>query len=98
MAFDFKLSLSVSSSPKFHRGESRMGQWADKYFDRLVELEGTEHLKIKQQVLERQQILAAAPDRWEGLVEGILEETNDLNNMRPGLVEIKDESRNTFQV
>jgi hypothetical protein len=68
-----------------------MGLWANKFFDRLVEREGDEHLKIQQQVLERQQILATAPDLWEQLIHGIHEEANDLNGMRPGLVTIKEQ-------
>ena len=69
-----------------------MGLWARKFFDKLVEREGIAHLKIQQQVLERQQILATAPELWEQLTDGIHEEANDLNGMRPGLVTIKEES------
>jgi hypothetical protein len=91
MPFDFKLSLSVSSSPKSHKGELTMGQWANTFFDKLIEREGADHLKIQQQVLERQQILATAPELWQQVTDGIHQEVNDLNGMRPGLVVIKGE-------
>ena len=67
-----------------------MGEWARKFFDKVVEREGTDHLKIQHQVLERQQILATAPDLWEQMTRGIHEEINDLHDMRPGLVTIKE--------
>lgn len=68
-----------------------MGDWARRFFDNLVQREGDDHTKIQQQVLERQQILATAPELWKQLAYGIREEANDLNDMRPGLVTIKDE-------
>ena len=66
-----------------------MGEWANRFFERLIEREGNDHLKIQQQVLERQQILATAPELFQQLTDGIHREANDLNDMRPGLVTIK---------
>lgn len=43
------------------------------------------------EVLDREQILASAPSLWEVLTEGITDEANDLNEMRPGLASIKDQ-------
>jgi hypothetical protein len=90
MAFDLKLTLSVSSSPsQFDKGVSTMGIWAKKLFQRIADREGQDHARIQKEVLDREQILASAPSLWEVLTEGITHEADDLNEMRPGLASIK---------
>src|ERR1051325_6728895 len=96
MAFDFKVSLSLSSSPTSHTlNQPRrltMGKWADIVFAKIVEREGTEHYKIQKEVMDRERVIATAPELWQQLADEILEEANDLNSKRAGLVKIKDES------
>jgi hypothetical protein len=92
MRFDFELKLGVSSSPsQSHKGELAMGDWARMMFQKLADREGRDHQRIQKEVLDRQQTLASAPELWEALSDMILEEVKELNEMRPGLVKIKDQ-------
>lgn len=68
-----------------------MGEWARTLFQRIADREGTDHMRIQKEVLDREQVLASAPSLWEVLTEQIVDEANDLNEMRPGLASIKDQ-------
>jgi hypothetical protein len=68
-----------------------MGIWAKKLFQRIAEREGKDHARIQKEVLDREQVLASAPSLWEVFTEQIIDEVNDLNEMRPGLASIKDQ-------
>lgn len=72
-----------------------MGRWADKVFQKIVEREGESHDKIQKEVLDRQRVLASAPDLWRDLASGILGEAGDLNSKRPGLAKITNNSDST---
>ena len=68
-----------------------MGEWAKAAFKRLQEREGKSHDENQQRALDRQQILATAPDLWEQLTDGILEEVSDFESMRPDILKAQDE-------
>ena len=68
-----------------------MGKWAKAAFERLKQREGKDHARIQKEVLERQQVLAEAPDLWSQLLDGITEEVDDFERLRPGLLEKNDD-------
>ena len=45
-----------------------MGEWAKKAFGRLREYEGHEHDENQRHALERHQVMADAPVRWQELI------------------------------
>src|ERR1044072_1714746 len=68
MAFDFKLSLRVSSGPSVpERGVGMSDGWAKRKLQQLAEREESAKEKTSADLLERQQVLAEAPLLWQKL-------------------------------
>jgi hypothetical protein len=92
MIFDLKFHLSVSSSPKSHKGELTMGEWADAAFIRLKEQEGKDHATHQQWAEMGYQIRTQAPFLWKSLVGQIKSEIEDFSKKRPDYLEFEDYS------
>ncbi len=79
MIFDFKVGLSVSSSPKSHKGELTMGAWAEIATKRFRE-QSSDTRRGEELELQRQsRKLAGAEKRWKELVHDVSEEVEHFN-------------------
>jgi hypothetical protein len=103
MAFDFKLSLSVSSSPKVPEktgGRFSMSKWAQQVAEKLKREENEAKRKENLEQQRRSQILAGAPHFWDSLKQCLREEGNELRKLKPGHLTVDDipglDTVNTF--
>jgi len=79
MPFDFKLSLSVSSSPKSRKGDQAMGEWASKAEARFKQSASKDRQDEELELLRHHKTVAGAEITWDNLVDFIANEVKDFN-------------------
>jgi hypothetical protein len=90
MAFDFKLNLSISSTPRFKNGERlRMSKWAEQAFEKVTDEENEKRRQADLDGQRRSQILAAAPYFWNELKETIHKEGFEFAKLKPGYLSVE---------
>jgi hypothetical protein len=82
MPFDFKLSLSVSSTPKPRKGELSMGAWADQALKKFQDTSSKERLAEELELVRHHKTVAGAEGLWEKLIDFIKTETLDFNRKK----------------
>ena len=82
MPFDFKISLSVSSSSKSRKGELTLGAWADRALKKLQDTSSKERLAEELELVRHHKTVAGAEVLWERLTDFIKIETGDFNRKK----------------
>jgi hypothetical protein len=82
MPFDFKLSLSVSSSSKSRKGDRPMGAWADRALKKLQDTSSKERLDEELELVRHHKTVAGAEVLWDKLIDFIKTETDDFNRKK----------------
>src|SRR5690349_3685592 len=79
MPFDFKISLSVSSSSKSRKGELKMGDWASKAEARFKQNASKDRQNEELELLRHHKTVAGAESIWADLINFIENEAKDFN-------------------
>src|SRR5215213_2615692 len=79
MPFDFKLSLSVSSTRNSRKGDQAMGEWASKAEARFKQSASKDRQDEELELLRHHKTVAGAEGIWDNLVDFIANEVKDFN-------------------
>jgi hypothetical protein len=79
MPFDFKLSLSVSSTRKSRKGDQVMGEWASKAEARFKQSASKDRQNEELELLRHHKMVAGAESIWADLINFIENEVKDFN-------------------
>jgi hypothetical protein len=82
MPFDFKISLSVSSTSKSRKGDRAMGAWADRALKKFQETSSKDRLEEELELVRHHKTVAGAEGLWEKLIDFIKTETLDFNRKK----------------